>query len=879
MDETQDSRYDELLVRVLMLPEAERLPFLEAECDDPELRSEILRAAAEGEADLDGFLEEPASFDIDSESLAEATEPSPRPRPDAVGPYQVLETLGEGGMGVVYLVEQKQPVERRLALKLIRSSLPSAEIAARFAAERQAMARLSHPNIALMYEAGTTEDGFPYFAMEYVDGTAVIEYCDQRRLSIDERLRLFVTVCQGVQHAHQRGIIHRDLKPSNVLITEVEGAPVPKIIDFGIAKALDQPLTDATLLTGANVVGTPVYMSPESFQSGDAEPVVLDTRTDVYSLGILLYELLTGQRPFETKGEGLAQILQRILHEDAPVPSTRVADLEELTGAMAATRRQLDRASLRQRLTGDLDWIVSRAIAKDRDERYGSATELAADVERHLRDEPVLARAPSAGYRLKKFVRRHRAWVAAAIVAIAAIVAGVVGITVSLIRAQRAEAVAIEQSERARLAEAQALRQAAAARQVSDFLVELFEVSQPGEAQGNEVTARQLLDRGAERIGRELGDQPLVQARMMATLGTVYGQLGLYDQSEKLLEEALELRRSELGDHHLEVAESLIRLGDLYRVEGRLEEAVGVIEEGLAIQEDLLGSEAPELVETLESLIAAHNNRGSFDQAESLSRRALRLAETLYGPESSQAGNAMWGLGRAFRFRSRYEEAEPLFLRALEIQRETLGSDHPRVARTLTSLAGVATLTGRFEESATLNLQALAIYEKVSGPEHPQVALVLNNLGYQLFRAGRYSEARRHLERGVAIDKKTLSYDHSYAASRLTNLGLTYWKLGRLAEAVPLFQEATAIRDRVLEPTHPHRATSIWGLANVYRDQGRFEEAEGLYLQALEIRENALQPGDAELLDAQREYAALLRQTGREDEATVLEAKMAAAGG
>ena len=341
------------------------------------------------------------------------------PLPERIGPYRILDVLGEGGMGVVYLAEQTKPVRRQVALKVMRHVMTQPLAVIRFDAERQALARLQHPNVAQMYEAGTTEDGHLYFAMEPVDGQPIGKYCDQYRLSIQERLELFCAVCAGVQHAHQKGILHRDLKPSNILVTEVQGGPVPKIIDFGVAKALDQPLVDATLYTDDRLVGTPAYLSPEALGSNEKDADI-DTRSDVYSLGIVLYELLVGVRPFDTRGLGFLQVLTKVLEDEPEGPSTRWTTLDIETRQAIADRRRLERSALKKRLRGDLDWIVMKAIAKDRRLRYRSPSELAADLRRHLEHRPVEAGPPSRFYRLGKLVRRHRALVAAALVVVLA---------------------------------------------------------------------------------------------------------------------------------------------------------------------------------------------------------------------------------------------------------------------------------------------------------------------------------------------------------------------------------------------------------------------------------------------------------------------------
>ncbi|MEM7585680.1 MAG: serine/threonine-protein kinase [Acidobacteriota bacterium] len=872
----QNGELDELLARALELPKSEQSAFLKAACDDAALRREVLDLLNDKQR-LRGFLDRPRDFETGPPtrpvSLV-ATDLS-RSRPSAIGPYRLLEPLGEGGMGTVYLAEQTEPVERKLALKLIRAGFTNPEVLARFLAERQAMARLAHPNIAQIFEAGTTSNGLPYFAMELVDGIPITDYCDRRKLTTEARLRLFVAVCQAVRHAHQRGIIHRDLKPKNILVTNIGGEAVPKIIDFGVAKALDQPLVDETDTSRRLFVGTPTYMSPEAFRTTD-EPIEPDTRIDVYALGVVLTKLLVGVLPFEQGKGNVVQLVHRIRTQDAPLLTARFDSLPAQTAEQTAERRQLEPVTLRRRLAGDLEWIAARAIHRDREQRYGSAVELASDIERHLAHQPVDAVPDTTSYRLGKLVQRHLAGFVIAGLAVLAVLAGIVGISGALVRAQRAEAEATVQAERAMAAETRAQEEAAAARQAVGFLVDIFEVSDPLAQLGSEITARELLDRGAKRIRHELADQPLPRARMLATLGKVHERLGLLDPAEEQLEEALALRRSELGSAHPEVAESLVALGAVYLEQGRLDDAERLIQRGLAVQEELLGAEDEALAASLQTLAELYKVRGEFEHSEEKLRRLLELVKMHHGPRSKEVGRALWSLGDNMRLRGHLTDAEELFLSALAIQETVLGPEHPHVAHTVSHLALVA--GGRNDQTRALDLsqQALEIYEKVLGPDHLQVARILSNMGYILIYLGRYDEARRLLERAVAIDEAKLAHDHPFAAARLTNLGIAYWKLGRFDDAEPMFVRANGIRERLLAPDHPHRATSIWGLANIYRDQGRLDEAEPLYRQALEIREKALPPGDLELIDALREYAVLLRLQGRSDEAATLEARMTA---
>ncbi|MBD3853042.1 MAG: serine/threonine protein kinase, partial [Acidobacteria bacterium] len=654
--------------------------------------------------------------------------------PDSIGPFHVLEMLGEGGMGAVYLAEQTDPIKRTVAIKLVHSSLRNSSAEARFEAERQAMARLSHPNVAQIFEAGTTNDGFPYFAMEHVPGDTLTLHCENNRLTIEERLRLFMRVCDGVRHAHQKGVLHRDLKPSNLLVAEIEGEPVPKVIDFGIAKALDEPLTENAELTGLRAIGTPAYMSPEA-RSGSTD---VDTRTDVYSLGVVLYELLAGVRPHQLeKGELLSRFEATALPAKAKPPSTRISSLEGVSANTVAANRRLEPAELARRVRGDLDWIVMKAIDDEPDRRYASAAELAADIERHLEHEPVLASPPSVGYRTAKFVRRHRVAVAATAVVALSLVLGIVGTSIAMVRAQRAEKAAVAQTRRAE--------------EISGFLTGLFEVADPGEARGNVVTARELLDRGAQRIGRELGNEPLLKAQMLHTMSEVYTNLGLYDNAVALEDEALGLRENELGAGEPDTAESADALGTLYRLQGRFEEAEPLHRRALEIREKTFGADHPDVALSLKNLAVVTYILGDAREAELLYDRALAIREAALGPDHADVAESLAHLGWLYMNEERYEEAEKALTRCLSIREETLGADHFLVAETNESIAELFLRTGSFAESEAALLRALSIKQQVFEPGHPEIGETYISLGALYRFQGRPDDAEQSLTWGLDV--------------------------------------------------------------------------------------------------------------------------------
>ncbi len=782
--------------------------------------------------------------------------------PVTVGSYRILSLLGEGGMGSVYLAEQSAPVKRKVAVKLIRSSFATPTAIALFSAERQAMARLAHPAVAQIFEAGTTGDGCPYFVMEHVPGESLTGYCDRERLSVAERLELFIKVCHGVEHAHRKGVLHRDLKPANVMVAEVDGRPAPKIIDFGIAKALDSPLTEETLLTRYGL-GTPGYMSPETYQGTD-----VDTRTDVYALGVMLFELVTGVLPFEVHGVSLSVVMRTVVTEPAPRQSQRFRSLDQPKRIRLATRRRTDRRQLAARIEGDLDWIAAKALEQERDRRYGSATELAADVRRHLDFEPVSARAPSVRYRVGRFVRRHRAVVAAAGLAVIALILGTVGTTLGMMRAQR-------EAERANR-EAENTREALLdAEEVTNFLIRLFEISDPREAGGESTTARQLLDRGAGRIEERLTDQPLRQALMMHTMGKIYGQLQVHQEARKLATSALVLRQQHLPADHRDVADSLHQLAVSERELAEYEAAEAAARQSLKIREEADGLEHPRVGEALRELAVTLYLGGRHEQAEPLVRRALRIAESALGAHHPAVASSLETLGNLLRSQGRCAEAIPAFSQALAIREQSFAPKDTRLATSLNNLGSCYGQEQRYEEALPLFERALAIQEKVLGPQTSAVAMGRTNLAIVYRELDRLEAAESALVRSRDDLASGLGPEHPLVANAAAELGVTLAQLDRLAEAETQLRNAVAIWVKKPGPEHPWTAWGHWGLANVLRDRGRLGEAESHYRDSLEIRRKALPAGHPELRQTLTDYALLLRAAGREGEAAEMEAEAA----
>lgn len=758
----------------------------------------------------------------------EPREPSERPpdHPATVGPYHIIQVLGEGGMGVVYAAEQLQPVRRRVALKMMRPGIGTKEIVARFEAERQALAVMEHPGIAQVLDGGVSESGQLYFVMELVRGIPIDEYCDRYGLSVRDRVELFIRLCEAVQHAHHKGVIHRDLKPSNILVTEQGGSAVPKIIDFGIAKATGQRLTDATVMTSlGQAVGTLAYMSPEQAEASELD---VDTRADLYSLGIILYELLVGRVPVDPKETGAPTFFARLVQRDVPFPtlSQRLTTSSSQAQEHVAAARRMSVTALKKLLRGDLAWIVLKAIEKDRSRRYETANGLVLDLRRYLGNEPVLARPPSAGYRLGRFVRRHRASVALAGVAAFALVAGTIATGVGFVRARRAQEVAQAAQQRAQ-------REAETAQQVSNFLVDLFEVNDPSEARGDTVTAREILDRGARRISQGLSGQPLVQARLMGVMGSVYAGLGLYDESLALLGKSLALRQAHLPPSDPQIAETLDRLGTVQR------------------------------------------NRGDLAAAEKSHRRALAIREAAFGPNDPLVAHSLMSLGETELSLGKPAEADTLLQRALAIEEKDVGTQHPETPTIIQDLGTVGYYEGNYAKASQYYSRAIGMLERRVGRDDPSLAAPLNNLGAVQFMEGHYDDALANYERVDRIWSKTLGPDHPRVATALTNIGETYWALGRYKEAEPLLRHALQIKERNLSPNEPSIAETLRVLGDVYRDEGRFKDAEPLYLRAIQILETDFGPHHPRLADPLKSYAKMLRKEGRTAEAERVEKRIA----
>ncbi len=778
---------------------------------------------------------------------------SPSQETTTIGPYKLLRLIAEGGMGEVWLAEQREPIRRNVALKLIRWGMDTERAVARFDAERQALAVMDHPNIAKVFDAGVADSGRPYFVMEYVPGVPINDYCDDHGLSTAARLELFSTVCDAVQHAHRKGILHRDLKPSNILVARHDDRPAAKVIDFGIAKAVGRPLTDRTLVTeyGA-LIGTPEYMSPEQ---AEMNPLDVDTRSDVYSLGVLLYELLTGTLPFDRhrmRRAGLDE-MRRILREtDPPRPSERLATLDD-AAARTARHHRGDAGSLARSLRGDLDWIVMRAIERDRSRRYGSASELADDVRRHLADQPVTAGPPGVGYRIGKFARRHR------------LAVGVAGATTIVLLVFAASMV--WQGARVVRERDRADQEARTARRALAFLAEVFGAADPSEARGDSLTAREILERGAERVRTELVDEPAVRATLLGTIGEVQANLGMLDDAEPMLRDALALRIEMLGPDHPESLKAMHDLASVLISRGELDEAGPLLRDALAGRESALGPGARETLKTVEMHGRLLRGRGDLEGAERFYRQALEGYRALHGEDHEDTLTALNNVGFVVGLRGKLEDAAPFHVEALEGFRRLLGDDHPT---TLTAIGNVGFLyqnLGQFDDAERMFVEALEGGRRVLGGDHPDTLRSLNNLAYLRNRQGRIDEAAVAYREVLEGRRRTLGEDHPMTLQSINNLGRTLWTQGDRDQGARLMREALDARMRTLGRDHPDTVLSLHAVAGLTRAEGRDEEVVPLLREAHDACLAVYGPESPRTLSIASDYADALVTVNRAPEA------------
>ncbi len=850
---------------------AERARYLDTACrDKPELRERV-EALLRAHEQAGRFLEV-------NGPEAEALREGPG---TVIGRYRLLEEIGEGAFGRVFMAEQTEPVSRKVALKIIKAGMDTREVIARFEAERQALALMDHPNIAKVFDAGATDTGRPYFVMELVRGIAITTYCDQEKLSTTGRLRLFMQVCHAVQHAHQKGVIHRDLKPTNILVTLIDGEPVPKVIDFGVAKAIGQKLTEKTLFTAfQQMIGTPAYMSPEQATLSGTD---VDTRSDIYSLGVLLYELLTGVTPFDQETfykAALDEICRLIRETEPPKPSTRLhalvaADERRLKSKSeiqnqksgpdaASSRRLLQTKETIRLIRGDLDWIVMKCLEKDRARRYETATSLAEDVERHLKLEPVKAAAPSVFYRARKFIHRYRAGVAMVAALVFLLVAGAVVSTWQAVRAWRAERAQTELRQRAEANEKKAQAEADKSLEIIQFLNSMLNGAGESLAQGRERTLpREILDQTADRIVKELKNQPDVEVKLLVNVGGIYQLLGEDQKAEAMHRQALAIERKMFGEEHLEVAQSLNDLAWVLRDESKLAEAETACRQALAIRRKLLGEAHSDVAQSLTALAWVLMDQYKPAEAEEVCRQALAVRRKLLGEEHAEVAASLYTLAWALDNGGKPAEAESLFRQALATQRKLLGEEHRDVAWSLHGLAWVLREEGKPAEAESLFRQALAMRRKLLGEEHGDVAWSLYGLAWALQDQGKPAEAESLFRQALTMRRKLLGEEHREVARSINDLACALHGQFRLAEAETMFQQALAMRRKLLGEEHPEVPQTLAQLAVVLREEGRLTEAEAVCRQALAMRRKIFGEEHREVAQSLADLAFILHSQGR----------------
>lgn len=804
----------------LELSESDREKFIQKECSgDPTLQKEILSL-------LEAYNTSEFLDTSPDEILASALSDSPTTDKTGqqVGPFKILDVLDHGGMGSVYLAKRADgQFEQKVALKLLRIGFSSQNQTRRFLAERQILASLNHENIAQLYDGGITSDGQPWFAMEYAEGEPIDKYCDVNNLTIDQRLNLFINICEAVQNAHRQLIVHRDLKPSNILVTQ-EGKV--KLLDFGIAKILNQDELSPDKLpqtrTGLLPL-TPAYASPEQVRGE-----TITTASDVYQLGIVLYELLCGCRPYEVTGSTPSEIEEIICEKQPTRPSTAVTNLLQAKGKgshkIISNRRTTDH-HLKKRLRGDLDTIIMKALRKEPERRYESVDQLVTDLRNYLNGLPVMAHADSLTYRTTKFIRRHTTGVAAT----AAIVTLLIGYAITITwHSQRTQA-ALEQAQ----------QETAKAEQVTNFLMSLFEANDPMETLGDTVTARELLIKGT-RQAKMLNGQPVVQAQMLSVIGTVYHNLGQYQQAKTLHEQALSVREDEFGSDHPEVAKSLHNLARVYKENGDYNRAGQFYRQALEIRKKYLSQDDPLIGESLYHMGMFHQRvTGDLDSAESAYRRSLAIRKNAYGTLHERVAESLRGLGGVFIAEGNYKKAESHYQQAIAIQNSLLGPKHPETLTTLNNLAILKAWNGEYDSATKLLKKSLDQRDDVLGPRHPSIAIQLNNLAFIAGHQKDYEQAEQLLKKALSVMETSVGLDHPHALVFKTNLARIMHLTNRYEKSEQLHRETLQTKQDLLGTDHPDVAASLIQLGALLKDKNEYKEAEELIKEAISIHKNS----------------------------------------
>ncbi len=842
-----------------------------------------------------------------------------RERPgDAIGPYTLLEVIGEGGFGTVWLAERREPMVQRVALKIIKPGMDSAAVVTRFEQERQALAVMDHPNVAKVFDGGVTPAGRPYFVMEYVQGQTITAFADARKLTLRQRLELFMPVCEAVQHAHHKGLIHRDIKPSNVLVAEIEGKPVPKVIDFGVAKAIASAgWTNTAHTQSGMVIGTPEYMSPEQV----AGEIDVDTRTDVYSLGVLLYELLTGELPFdprELRKAALVEIARIIREVTPPKPSTRLAQLAGNRTTTIAQARSTSSDRMTSELRRELDWIPLMALRKERERRYPSPQALADDVQRYLDGRPLRAAPDSKAYLARKFVKRNKVQVVATAAVLTALSAG---LAVSVwqrnqaINSQRAEAkeraraderaVAAEKAEKAEKERADQLKKVsdfqsqmlsqidttmAGVELMKDvrerFVAALEKAGVPEAERTNRVdalqqelvrvnatdTAAALIDRtilkpAIKTIDEQFKDDPVTDASLRQALAELYRTIGLYDAAYPLQESALATRRQVLGAEHPDTLYSVSNMGVLQSSQGKLVEAETYYREALERSRRVLGEEHPDTLTSISNLGVLLQHLGRLAEAEPYYREALEERRRVLGEEHPDTLTSINNMGRLLQAEGKLDQAEPYYREALQMRRRALGEEHPSTLDSISSMGFLLQDQGKLDQAEPYFREALEKSLRVLGEEHPDTLTSINNMGVLLQHLGRLAEAEPYYREALEERRRVLGEEHPDTLTSINNMGFLLHNQGKLDEAEPYYREATEKSRRLLGEEHPITLTSINNMGFLLQDQGKLDQAETYFREALEKSRRVLGEEHPSTLVSINNMGNLLQEQGKLEEA------------
>jgi eukaryotic-like serine/threonine-protein kinase len=762
----------------------------------------------------------------------EALETDAVPPGSRYGSYRLVRLLGRGGMGAVYEAEQDNP-RRIVALKVIKAGLASPELVRRFKQESQALGRLQHPGIAQIYEAGTADTRFgpqPYFAMELVRGEPLLQYAESHHLGTRQRLELMARICEAVHHAHQRGIIHRDLKPGNIL---VDGTGQPRILDFGVARVTDSDVQATRQTDVGQLIGTLAYMSPEQVL---ADPLEVDTRSDVYALGMILYELLAKRLPYDTTGK-LHEVVHAIREEDP----TRL-------GAVNRAYR------------GDIETIVARALEKEKSRRYGSATALSEDIRRYLQDEPIVARRPGTGYQLQKFARRNKALVAGVTAVFVALVAGVI--------------VSTWQAARARRAERAAAQQAATAKAINDFLqhdllaqASAFTQAKPGTKPDPDLKVRTALDRAAVSIAGKFDRQPAIEASIRSTIGQTYAELGLYTEAQRQLEQALNLQQRILPMDHPDTLSTMSTLAVLYISNGKLPQGEPLAVHVAEARRRALGEDHPDTLTSLISLADLYRMQNKNAQAEPILLSLVQAQRRLKGNEHLDTLDSEDLLAIVYRLQGKYTEAEPLLRQVLETRRRVQGDEHPDTLKTMSNLVSLYGSMGRYPQAEALAFELVQNDRRVLGPEHSNTLVAIYELALQYVREGKYAQAEPLLIQALETERRILGEDSARTLTMMTTLGLLFVEEGKYVDAEPMLGRVIAMRRRVLGEENPDTLTASGTLAQLYRSRGNYDSAEALLTHVQQVRLRVLGAQHPSTLSGGNDLGVLYLARGKYEQA------------